>query len=367
MKFIDLITPHKENEYKLNNAIKGVFFRSDFILGQDVKLFEDEFANYCGTRYAVGVNSGTDALFLALKSLDVHNGDEVIVPVFTFIATALAVSYTGAKPVFVDIDENTYCIDAGQIEKSVTKRTKAIIPVHLYGHPADMRKILNIAKRHDLKIVEDAAQAHGANYSLNSLRKKTGSMSDAGCFSFYPTKNLGGCGDAGAIVTNNKKVQKQLLMLRDSGRISRYSHAITGYNSRLDTLQAAILRVKLKKLDSWNGIRRKKAKLYNQLLSDVGDIILPYEEKNVEHAYHLYVIRSKQREKICNRLKKHNIPFLIHYPIPLHLQKAYKTLGYKKGDFPIAERIANEVISLPLHPFLGNSQIKQVVKAIKGD
>lgn len=366
MKFIDLNKPHRELKKEIDRAIKGVFERSDFILGKEVKLFEDEFARYSKTKYAVGVNSGTDALFLALRSLNIQRGDEVIVPVYTFIATALAVSYTGAKPVFIDIDKDTYCLNAENLEKAITKRTKAIIPVHLYGHPADMKQILMLAKRYNLKIIEDAAQAHGAIYIYKGLRRKTGSMGDIGCFSFYPSKNLGGCGDAGAIVTNNKNIYDRLLILRDCGRVSKYEHRIIGYNSRLDTLQAAILRVKLRKLDKWNRMRRQKARLYTKLLADVDSITLPYEEENVEHVYHLYVIRSKDREALCQILKKHNIPYLIHYPIPLHLQKAYQILGYKKGDFPIAERVANEVVSLPMHPYLADKTIEYIVKVIKG-
>jgi dTDP-4-amino-4,6-dideoxygalactose transaminase len=365
MKFLDLNKQYREVKTEVDSAIRGVFERSDFILGREVKLFEEEFARYCKTKYAVGVNSGTGALFLALKSLDIQRGDEVIIPVFTFIATAFAVSYAGAKPVFVDVDENTYCLDVKAVEKVITKRTKAIIPVHLYGHPAEMKKILDIAKGYNLKVIEDAAQAHGAVYNYHGSLRKVGSMGDMGCFSFYPTKNLGACGDAGAIVTNNKKIYQKLMMLRDCGRVSKYEHAIIGYNARLDTLQAAILRAKLRNLDRWNRLRQEKARLYTKLLSDVGGVILPSEEENAKHVYHLYVIRVKNRKRLCRILKKHHIPFLIHYPIPLHLQKAYKNLGYKKGDFPVAETIAGQIMSLPMYPHLEEKEIKLIAHILK--
>jgi len=365
MKFLDLHQPHSELSKEINRAIKKVFKKSDFVLGQEVKLFEEEFARYCNTKYAVGVSSGTDALLLALKSLNIGIGDEVIVPAFTFIATALAVSYTGAKPVFIDVDEESYCLDAERLEKTITKRTKAVIPVHLYGQIADMHKILAVAQRYNLKVIEDAAQAHGATHIYRGLSKKSGSMGDIGCFSFYPTKNLGACGDAGAVVTSCKKIYSQLLILRDCGRVSRYEHAVMGYNARLDTIQAAILRVKLRRLDSWNQIRRKKAALYNKLLAEVRGIILPTQKQDVGHVYHLYVIRTRHREKLCRLLSKHKIPFFIHYPIPLHLQKAYRNLGYKQGDFPVAEKLAREIISLPLHPYLSDRDIETVAEVIK--
>lgn len=363
--FLDLSQQYKEIKKDLDIALRKVMLRGDFILGKEVVLFEQEFAKYCNRKFAVGVNSGTDALFLGLLSLGIGPDDEVIVPTFTFIATATAVSYTGAKPVFVDIDKDTYCLDPEKVENAITKRTKAIIVVHLYGHPADMEPILYIARKYHLVIIEDAAQAHGALYNYKGQIKKVGALGDIGCFSFYPTKNLGACGDAGAIVTNNKKIYKKLLMLRDCGRISKYKHKIIGYNSRLDTLQAAILRAKLKKLEKWNRMRRQKAQLYNKLLSKVNGIILPREKKNAKHVYHLYVIRVKNRKELCWVLNKYKIPFLLYYKIPLHLQEAYRSLGYKKGDFPVAEKVAQQIISLPMHPHLKNSQIKFIVEIIK--
>jgi len=365
IQFLNLYAQHKEIKKEINEAINKVIKRSDFILGDDVRLFEKEFAQFCRSKYAVGVSSGTSALFLALLSIGVGPGDEVIVPAFTFIATATAVSYTGAKPVFVDIDKDTYCLDSEKIKKVITKRTKAIIAVHLYGHPADMAAILAIAKKHNLKVIEDAAQAHGAIYNYKGLRKKAGSIGDIGCFSFYPTKNLGACGDAGAIATNDKSIYDKLLILRDCGRVSKYEHKIVGYNARLDTLQAAILRLKLKKLEGWNRMRRKKARLYSKLLSRVNGVILPKEDKKVKHVYHLYVIRVPDRGRVGQILKAHKIPFLLHYPIPLHLQEAYRKLGYKKGDFPVAEKLTGEVISLPLYPHLKEAHIKLIAKILK--
>jgi len=366
IQFLDLYAQHKEINKEINAAINKVIKKSNFILGEDLRLFEKEFAKFCHTRFAVGVSSGTDALFLALLSMGIGSGDEVIVPVFTFIATANAVSYTGAKPVFVDVDSQTYCLNPEKIKRAITKRTKAIIVVHLFGHPADMDPILDIAKKYNLKVIEDAAQAHGAIYNYRGLRKKVGSIGDIGCFSFYPTKNLGAFGDAGAIVTDNKTIYEKLLILRDCGRVSKYEHKILGFNARLDTLQAAILRVKLKKLNIWNRLRRQKAKLYTKLLSDIKAVIPPKEKKNVKHVYHLYVIRVRNREKLCQILSNYRIPFFIHYPIPLHLQAAYRNLRGKKGDFPVAERVSEEIVSLPMYPLLKEAQIRYIAKLIKG-
>ncbi|MCM8765644.1 MAG: DegT/DnrJ/EryC1/StrS family aminotransferase [Candidatus Omnitrophica bacterium] len=365
--FIDLEKQYQEIKEELKEGWEKVFKKGNFILGEEVKYFEEEFAKYVGTKYAVGVNSGTDALFLGLLSLGIGKGDEVIVPAFTYIATALAVSFTQARPVFVDIEEKTYNIDVSQIEKVVTKRTRAIIPVHLYGHPVNMEPLLKIAKKYNLKIVEDCAQAHGAEYKYQKTRipghqstRKVGSMGDLGCFSFYPTKNLGACGDGGMVLTNNKEVYKKLLRLRDYGRKSRYEHIIKGYNSRLDTLQAVILSAKLEKLDKWNEMRRKNAQLYIKCLEENKDVVLPREESYGKHVYHIFAIRIKNRDKLCEELRKRGISVLIHYPLPLHLQKVYRELGYKKGDFPVAEKIAGEILSLPMFPHLTEKQIKYI-------
>lgn len=364
--FTDLNAQHKEIRPQIDKAVKRTIQRGDFILGKEVKLFEEEFAEFCQARYAVGVSSGTDALFLALLSLSIGKGDEVIVPDFTYIATALSVSYTGANPVFVDIDEKTYNIDVEKIEKAITKNTRAIIPVHLYGQPANMPEIINIARRYKLRIIEDAAQAHGASIKMpNGKSQITGSIGDIGCFSFYPTKNLGGLGDGGIIVTNEAKIYNKLCLLRDYGRLSKYEHILIGYNCRLDTLQAAILRIKLKKLTTWNNLRKQAAGIYNESLKDIKGIVIPYRSDLVKHVYHVYAIRTRQRDYLYNELKNRGIGVLLHYPIPLHLQKAYKDLGYKKGDFPVSERISQEIISLPMYPHLNQRQLNFITSNIK--
>lgn len=363
--FSDINAQHKQLKLKINKAIKAVIERGDFILGKDLKYFEEEFASFCGTKYALGVSSGTSALFLALASLDLNSSDEVIVPNFTFIATALAVSYTKAKPVFVDIDEKTYNIDPGLIEKTITKNTKAIIPVHLYGQPALMEKINAIAKKHNLIVIEDAAQAHGAEVNFSDKVLKAGNLSDIGCFSFYPTKNLGCMGDGGMITTNSDSIYQKLLKLRDYGRVSKYEHALIGYNSRLDTIQAAILREKLKMLDKWNEMRKLAAINYDNELSKIKGIITPFIAKGRKSVYHVYAIRCKERDRVFNGLIEKGISAIIHYPIPISLQKAYVDLGYKKGDFPVSEKVASEIISLPMYPHLDKNKIKFIASVLK--
>lgn len=364
--FTDLQAQHKEIDAAMHNAINRTIKRCDFILGQDVAMFEKEFSVYCRSRYAVGVSSGTAALFLGLLSLGIGRQDEVIVPAFTYIATALAVSYTGARPVFVDIDERTYNMDAAKIRKAISKNTRAIMPVHLYGQPADMDQIMKIAKEYDLRVIEDAAQAHGAAVRLGSQgSKQAGSIGDIGCFSFYPTKNLGALGDGGMIVTDNEEIYKKLLMLRDYGRVSKYEHDIIGYNSRLDTIQAAILRLKLKKLDSWNNMRVQAAGKYNDLFKGLNGVITPYASEKTRHVYHVYALRTRKRDEVFTRLKEKGIGVIIHYPKPCHLQKAYADLGYKQGDFPVSEMVSRDIISLPMFPHLKLNQIKAVVGAVK--
>ncbi|MFA5145050.1 MAG: DegT/DnrJ/EryC1/StrS family aminotransferase [Candidatus Omnitrophota bacterium] len=363
---LDLARQFKEIKKDILPAIGHTLSRGDFILGKDLALFEREFARYCGVKFCIGVNSGTDALFLGLKSLGIGAGDEVIVPVFTYIASALAVTYTGARPVFVDVDEQTYNIDVSKIEQAITKNTKAIIPVHLYGQPADMKPLSGIAKKHNLKIIEDTAQAHGSKYRISAGKwRLAGGIGDIGCFSFYPTKNLGACGDGGAIITDNEGIYKKLLMLRDYGRKSRYEHVSLGYNSRLDTLQASILRIKLRHLDKWNAQRRKKAGIYNKELKGCTGIILPKEDDYTKHVYHQYVVRVKNRDEVMAGLNNEGIGVLIHYPIPLHLQEVYRNLGYKKGDFPVAERVAREIMSLPMYPNLEDKQVRFVSKSLR--
>lgn len=365
--FIDLGKQHKELRREIDGAIKKVISKNDFILGEDLKLFEQEFADYCGARFAVGVSSGTAALFLALKSLGIGENDEVIVPDFTFIATALAVSYTGAKPVFVDIEENTYNIDPKEIKKAITKDTKAIIPVHLFGQPANLIEILGIARENNLKVIEDAAQAHGAQVEMpDGNWKRTGSIGDIGCFSFYPSKNLGAFGDGGAITTGDERIYELLLKLRDCGRVSKYEHDIIGYNSRLDTLQAAVLRIKLGKLDKWNKMRQAVAGLYSKHLKGTG-AVTPATAPFAKHVYHAYAIRIKKRDRVFQGLRDSGIGAAIYYPIPLHLQKAYAhlDLGRILIDFPVAQELAQEVISLPIYPHLKESQVKFIVKTIE--
>lgn len=364
--FLDLSRQHKRINREIFKGINNTVERCDFILGREEAIFEKEFSAYCKQRFSIGVNSGTDALFLALLSLGIGKGDEVIVPAFTYIATAFAVTFTGANPVFVDIDEKTYNIDVNKIESAITKKTKAIIPVHLFGQAADMHGIFKLAKKYKFKVVEDAAQAHGAKY--RAIRNKwlmAGTIGDIGCFSFYPTKNLGGFGDGGMITTGNKDIYKKLFRLRDYGRKSRYEHVSLGYNSRLDTLQAAVLRVKLRYLNEYNKLRRKNAALYTRKLSGIKNIILPYEAGHAYHIYHAYSIRVKNRDNLIKMFKENNIGFNIYYPVPLHLQEVYKDLGYKRGDFPVAEKISREIISLPMYPYLKEDQINFVVSIIR--
>ena len=346
---------------EVKRPIEKVMLSGGFILGEDVGLFEQEFSDYCGVEYGVGVNSGTDALFLACLACGIGKGDEVITMPYTYIATALGISMTGASPVFVDIDEKTYNIDPSKIEKTITKKTKAILPVHLYGHPADMDPIMEIAKKHKLKVIEDCAQAHGALYK----NKKVGSFGDASCFSFYPTKNLGAFGDGGMVLTGSQEIKERALLFRDYGRRGRYEHVLKGYNSRLDTLQAAILRVKLRHLDRWNDARRKNAELYTKLFNEKkADMVLPYEANYARHVYHLYAVRVKNRKGIMEDLAEKGVRTLIHYPIPIHMQEAYKDLGYKKGDFPISEKCCEEILTLPMYPELPEEDIRYVVDSL---
>ncbi|OIO35444.1 MAG: hypothetical protein AUJ74_06185 [Candidatus Omnitrophica bacterium CG1_02_44_16] len=360
--FIDINSQYQEIKSAAGRSLMNLMKRGDFILGQNVREFETDFARYEGAKYGLGVNSGTDALFLGLLSLGIGKGDEVIVPAFTYIASAFAVTYTGAKPVFVDVDERTFNIDPCLIRQAVTKRTKAVMPVHLYGQSADMDSILKISKKHGLKIVEDAAQAHGTEYK----GKKAGSMGDLGAFSFYPTKNLGACGDAGMVVTNDEALYEKLKKLRDYGRKSRYIHTSLGYNSRLDSIQAVFLKEKLKKLDQWNKLRANAACCYRRYLEGFYGIILPHEAVYGKHIYHIFAIRVKNRNAVIEGLKKAGISAAVHYPVPLHLQKVYKNLGYKKGDLPVAEKICKQVLCLPIYPHIKGEQIEYVCKKLKG-
>lgn len=350
--FIDLKAQYLSIKEEIDTAISKVLESSQFILGDEVAAFEEAFAAYCGARYGIAVNSGTSALHLALLAVGIGPGDEVITVPFTFVATVAAIEYTGARPVFVDIEPRSYTIDVNQIENKITKRTKAILPVHLYGQPADMDPLLDLADHQGLVVIEDAAQAHGSEYKGH----RVGSLGALGCFSFYPGKNLGAYGEGGMVVTNNPDFYRKIRMLRDWGQDRRYYHVLKGYNYRLEGLQGAILRVKLRYLEAWTEARRVHAARYNQQLSDLG-FITPEEMDYARHVYHVYAVRMSDRDKRHQVLASQGIQTGIHYPIPIHLQEAYRDLEYGPGDFPVSERIAAEVLSLPVYPEINNSQI----------
>ncbi len=360
--FVDLAAQYATLKTEVDAAIAGVLAKTDFILGEAVALFEQEFADFCKVNYAVGVDSGTSALELALKAYDIGPGDEVITVANTFMATVLAISYTGATPILVDIDPATYQIDSAALLNAITPRTKAIMPVHLYGYPVEMDAIMQIAQRFGLVVIEDASQAHGARYKGQQI----GSLGHAAVFSFYPAKNLGAYGDGGIVVTNDAQVAARLRMLRNYGQREKYHHVMKGYNRRLDTLQAAVLRVKLQHLDSWNAARRQHARLYGELLADCEHLLaLPSAAVHVEPVYHLYVVRVAHRSQLRAYLESKNISTGVHYPIPIHLQPAYQDLAYRKGDFPITERYAEEILSLPMYAELSEDAIAYVCKAIR--
>lgn len=358
--FVDLQVQYQNIKREVDDAIARVLSRADFILGEAVEEFEAEFAAYCETSHAVGVDSGYSAIELILRAYDIGPGDEVITAANTFIATVLPIFNCGAKPVLVDIDPNTFNIDAEKIEEAVTSATRAIIPVHLYGQPADMDAIWDVANRHDLLVIEDAAQAHGARYK----GRRTGSLGNAAGFSFYPGKNLGAYGDGGAVVTDDEAIAAKVRLLRNLGQPAKYVHAVKGFNQRLDTMQAAVLCVKLPKLDGWNRARRRLARTYNQLLAEL-PVISPNEAPWAEHVYHLYVVRVDDRDELQRSLKQQGVTALSHYPIPLHLQPALKELGYLKGDFPVTEAHSGQILSLPIYPELGEKQAKRVVDGVQ--
>lgn len=356
---VDLKKQFQGIKEEVLNIVTEILESSQYILGQKVSEFEKKVAVYHGVREAIGVASGTDALHLAIDALGIGEGDEVITTPFTFFATVEAILYTGATPVFVDIEPDTLNIDVSQIEANITGKTKALLPVHLFGHPADMRTILNIAKKHRLKMIEDCAQSFGAEAN----GKKVGSIGDAGCFSFYPSKNLGGYGDGGMIILNSTRVADTIRELRNHGSRGSYRHKRVGFNSRLDEIQAGILLVKLIRIDEYNRKRRQNASFYNNLLSD--KVKCPVEKKGAYHVYHQYTIMSHKRDEIQQKLKENAISSVIYYPVPLHLQKALKFLGYQKGDFPVTEKAAKEVLSLPMYPELEESAIIEIAKIIK--
>ncbi|MEP2668357.1 MAG: DegT/DnrJ/EryC1/StrS family aminotransferase [Cyclobacteriaceae bacterium] len=357
--FCSLKYAHDQIKYEAEKAIDGVYRRGQFILGAEVEAFEHEFAAYCGASHCVGVASGLDALYLSLDLLGVGRGDEVIVPAHTYIASWLAITRTGAKVVPVDVDAGTMLMDPLLVKSAITEKTKAIMPVHLYGAACDMSQLMEMARQHKLHIVEDNAQAHGATWK----ERKTGTFGNCNATSFYPTKNLGALGDGGAITTDSKALAEKAISLRNYGSSDRFTNPILGINSRLDELQAAVLRVKLKYLDEWNALRRKVAQVYLSQLKGIGDIILP--AASYASVFHLFVIRTKHREDLRSFLFSKGIGTTVHYPTPPHLQGAYNTLNFRKGDFPVSEKLAETVLSLPMWPGLEEEQVDWVVKQIK--
>lgn len=359
--FLDLMAHHAPLRAEIDSAIREVIDSAAFAGGPFVERFEEEFATFCGATYAVGVGNGTDALWFALLALGIGPGDEVITVPMTFMATAEAISYCGAKPVFVDIEEETYTMDPALLERAITPRTKAVVPVHLFGQTADMDPILEIAQRHNLHVIEDACQAHGAEYR----GKKAGSLGSAGCFSFYPGKNLGAFGEAGGIVTSDEALKKKVHVLRDHGQGKKYHHSMIGWNGRMDGIQGAVLRVKLKRLTDANNARRAHACLYSELLSSFKQVTIPKETKDRMHVYHIYAVRVRNRDQVLQRLSDRGIGCGIHYPIPVHLQTAYKFLGHKVGDFPVSEICGREFLSLPMFPELTQIQVEKVVNELR--
>lgn len=359
VKFVDLNSQYQSIKSEIDAAIANVLRRADFVLGEDVHRFEEEFAAYCETAFAVGVDSGASALELGMRALGIGSGDEVLAPANSFIASASAISATGATPVFVDIDPTTYTIDARQIARQIGPRTKAIMPVHLYGQPAEMDQIMELARQFNLFVIEDACQAHGARYK----GRRVGSFGHVAAFSFYPGKNLGAYGDGGALVTNDRAIAECVAVLRNCGQREKYQHVCIGGNHRLDTLQAAVLRVKLPHLDRWNALRRQSAALYNRLL-DSSNVATPSAWPSNEHVYHLYVVQAEERDGLQLFLAANQIATGIHYPTPIHLQPAYAHLGYQRGSLPVAEFFAPRLLSLPMFAELKVAEIEFVADRV---
>ena len=357
---IDLKAEYQELKPEIDAAIARVFESSQFILGAETEAFEEEFAAYCGVDYALGVNSGTSALHLALLAAGIGPGDEVITVPFTFFATVATIGYVGATPVYVDVDPGTCNMNVAQIEAAITERTRAILPVHLYGQPVDMDPVIDIARRHKLVVIEDAAQAHGAEYR----GKRVGSIGDLGAFSFYPTKNLGAAGEGGLVTTNNPEYARTIRSLRNWGEERRYYPVLKGYNYRLSGIQAAILRVKLKRLEQWIEIRRKLATEYDRLLEDSG-VVRPALLADARHVYCLYTIQASRRDELQRELDSVGIKTAVHYPTPIHLMPAYADQRYKAGSFPIAEACARSVLSLPLYPQMYSGQVREVADEVQ--
>ena len=360
VNFVDLKAQYNPIITEINTAMNDVIKNTAFAGGPFVEKFEAGFSAFCETKYAIGVSSGTSSLWLALYGLGIGPGDEVITVSNTFIATVEAISFCGAKPVFVDIDEKAYTIDPQLIQAAITPQTKAIIPVHLFGQMCDMDPIMEIARENNLFVIEDACQAHGAEYK----GKKAGSIGDAGCFSFYPGKNLGAFGEAGAVVTNNSELNEKIRRIRDHGQSEKYKHAVVGWNGRMDGIQGAVLSVNLNHISNWNDSRINNARKYDSLLSDIPEIKIPFTADYAKHVYHLYVIRVNDRDELINKLREKEIFCGIHYPIPVHLTEAYSTLGYGIGSFPITETYAKQILSLPMHPGLTDEQISFISKEL---
>ena len=356
---LDLRAEYHELKSELDAAVGRVLESGHFILGQEVTGLEEEFASYCDVKYAIGMNSGTSALHLALLAAGIQPGDEVITVPFTFYATAAAIGYVGAVPVYIDIDPRTFNLDVTRLEAAITERTRAILPVHLYGQPADMDPILKIARRYKLVVIEDAAQAHGAEYK----GRRVGAIGDIGCFSFYPSKNLGAAGEGGMVTTDNSEYARTIAMLRNWGEEHRYYPVLKGYNYRLPAIQAAILRVKLRRLDAWIESRRKLAAEYDRLLEDA-DVTRPVSPADVRHVYCLYTIQAEDRDRLQKELEGAGIQTAVHYPLPIHLMPAYADARYKAGDFPVAEACARRVLSLPLYPQMTKHQVQNVAGEI---
>jgi dTDP-4-amino-4,6-dideoxygalactose transaminase len=358
--FVDLRSQYAGLKAEIHAAISHILESTQFVLGEEVERFEREFAAMHHAEHAIAVNSGTSALHLALLGAGVGPGDEVITVPFTFVATAAAIGYTGARPVFVDIDPATFTMDVNKLARAITPKTKAILPVHLYGHPADMDPILDIAAEHGVTVIEDACQAHAAAYK----GRPVGALGRAGCFSFYPGKNLGAYGEGGMVVTNDANMAKQARMLRDWGAEKKYHHVLKGYNYRMEGMQGAILRVKLKYLQGWTDARRSHAQSYNDVLRHSG-VVTPTEASWARHVYHVYAVRCADREALQKTLQSNGVGTGIHYPIPVHLQPCWAELGHQPGDFPESEKAANEVLSLPMFPELSDTEIEMVAAAIK--
>ena len=359
VSFVDLQSQYREVKPEIDRLIASVLERGAYISGPEVTAFEEWFATYCGVTHAIGVSSGTTALELALRALSIGPGDEVITVSHTFIASVAAISAVGATPVLIDVDARTGNMDPARLASAITPRTRAIMPVHLYGHPAAMAEILETAASRNLPVIEDAAQAHGAKYQ----GRRIGGIGTVACFSFYPTKNLGAFGDGGLITTSDDAIAERIRLLRDHGRVSKYEHVLVGQTARLDNLQAGVLRVQADRLDTWNARRRQVAQWYRTHLRDTS-LTLPYEAPDAEAVYHLYAVRTSRRDQLRDHLAAKNIGVGVHYPIPVHLQPAYRHLGYSQGSLPVSEQFASEQLSLPMHPFLDEAAVARVAQAV---